>query len=112
MSVTAPFSISVQDSSSSNSGSDLRELHFSFSSEFQQMSVEQRLETIRAYIESLLRQSQTLHNANEQKGLMTVIEISEQLLPHIQSDSLPLEQTLVVEMGEGGEGESLDELLS
>lgn len=107
MSVTAPFSISVQDPSP-----DLRELHFSFTTEFQQMSVEQRLETIRAYIESLLRQSQTLHDANEQKGLMTVIEISEQLLPHIQSDSLPLEQTLVVEMGEGGEGESLDELLN
>ncbi len=107
MSVTAPFSIAVEEPSP-----DLRELHFSFSSEFQQMSVEQRLETIRAYIESLLRQSQTLHNASEQKGLMTVIEISEQLLPHIQSDSLPLEQTLIVEMGEGAEGDSLDELLS
>ncbi len=107
MSVIAPFSIAVHDPSP-----DLRELHFSFSSEFQQMSVEQRLETIRAYIESLLRQSQTLHNASEQKGLMTVIEISEQLLPHIQSDSLPLEQTLIVEMGEGAEGDSLDELLS
>lgn len=107
MSVIAPFSIAVQDPKPS-----LRELHFSFSSEFQQMSVEQRLETMRAYIESLLRQSQTLRSANEQKGLMTVIEISEQLLPHIQSDSLPLEQTLVVEMGEGAEGGSLDELLS
>lgn len=107
MSVTAPFSLSVHEPNP-----DLRELHFSFTGEFQQMSVEQRLETMRAYIESLLHQSQALHSADEQKGLMTVIEISEQLLPHIQSDGLPLEQTLIVEMGEGAEGGSLDELLS
>lgn len=106
MTAIDPFTISVHDPKP-----DLRELHFDFSMEFRQMSVEQRLEALRAYIESLIKQSQDIQDAGSQRGVMTVIEITEQLLPHIQSDSLPLEQTLVVEMGAGAEGSSLNELL-
>lgn len=106
MDVTAPFNISVHDPKP-----ELRELHLDFTDEFRQMAVEQRLECIRAYIESLITQSQATEDASSQRGVMTVIEIAEQLLPHIQSDSLPLQQTLIVEMGEAAEGSSLDELL-
>lgn len=104
---SAPFSIAVHDPKP-----DLRELHLSFTETFQQMSVEQRLESLRAYVEVLLKQAQQMSDPGSQRGVMTVIEITEQLLPHIQTDSLPLQQTLVVEMGEAAEGSSLDELLS
>ncbi len=103
---SAPFHISVHDPSPS-----LRELHFDFTPEFQQMGVDQRLEALRAYVESLLKQAPDIQGEGSQRGIMTIIEITEQLLPHIQSDSLPLEQTLIVEMGEGAEGGSLEELL-
>ena len=106
MDITEPFTISVHDPKP-----ELRELHLDFTDKFQQMSVDQRLECIRAYIESLIKQSKTFNDASSQRGLMTVIEIAEQLLPHIQSESLPLNQTLVVEMGEAAEGSSLNELL-
>jgi len=106
MDITEPFTISVHDPKP-----DLRELHLDFSDEFKQMSVELRLECVRAYIESLIKQSQNINDPASQRGVMTVIEIAEQLLPHIQSESLPLNQTLVVEMGEAAEGSSLKELL-
>ncbi len=106
MSDNVPFTISVQDPAP-----NLRELHFDFSHEFRQMSVEQRLESLRAYVESLIQQARGLTDESSQRGVMTVIEITEQLLPHIQTDSLPLEQTLIVEMGEGAEGDSLEDLL-
>lgn len=107
MDITPPFSISVHDPKP-----ELRELHLSFTDEFQQMSIEQRLESVRAYIESLIKQSHSLEDAGTQRGVMMVIEISEQLLPHIQSDSLPLKETLIVELGEAAEGSSLEDLLN
>jgi len=106
MDITEPFTISVHDPKP-----ELRELHLDFTDDFKQMSVDQRLECIRAYIESLISQSKAIEDASSQRGVMTVIEIAEQLLPHIQSESLPLQQTLIVEMGENAEGSSLNELL-
>ena len=102
-----PFNISVHDPKP-----QLRELHLSFTTDFQSMTVDQRLETLRAYIESMVEQAKSTTDTGGQRGLMMVIELTEQLLPHIQSNSLPLEQTLIVEMGEDAEGTSLDELLS
>jgi len=102
----APFDISVHDPQPR-----LRELHLSFTPEFQKMTVEQRLQALRTYIESMLEQAKSTGDAGTQKGLMMVIELTEQLLPHIQSDSMPLQETLIVEMGEDASGASLDELL-
>ena len=102
----APFDIAVHDPQP-----NLRELHLSFTSGFQQMTVEQRLQALRAYIESMLEQAKLTDDAGTQKGLMMVIELTEQLLPHIQSESMPLQETLIVEMGEDASGASLDELL-
>jgi len=107
MQVLLPFTLSVHDSKP-----NLRELHMDFSVEFQAQSVEQRLETVRVYVASLISQAQQMQDAAEQRGVMTIIEITEQILPHIQSDSLPLDQTLIIEMGEAAEGSSLDELLN
>ncbi len=106
MDTTTPFTISVQDPSP-----ELRELHIDFTDEFRALSVNQRLESLRVYLESLVRQAHELKDVNSQRGVMTIIEITEQLLPHIQSDNLPLEQTLVVEMGEAAEGSDLNDLL-
>ncbi len=107
MQTLAPFSVSVHDPKP-----NLRELHLSFTSEFQQMPVEQRLESMRAYVEVLIDQAKSLQDQNSQRGVVTLIEIIEQLLPHIQSESLPLHETLVVEMGDAAEGSSLEELLA
>jgi len=107
MNVTPPFDIAVHDPKPT-----LRELHFSFTPAFQKMDVDQRLEALRAYVESLIKQSESLQDESAQRGVITVIQITEQLLPHIQSNSLPLHETLIVELGEDAEGSSLDELLS
>ena len=106
MDAAAPFDISVQDPKP-----DLRELHFSFTDDFQKMAVDQRLEALRAYVESLIKQAETVVDAESQRGIITVIQITEQILPHIQSDSLPLQEVLIVEIGGAAEGSSLDDLL-
>ena len=103
----APFTISVHDPKP-----QLRELHLSFTPIFQQVNIEQRLEALRAYIESLVVQAKSTNDEGAQRGIMMVIELTEQLLPHIQSDAMPLQETLIVEMGEDADGSSLEELLS
>ena len=103
---SVPFNISVHDPKP-----DLRELHLTFTTEFQQMTVDQRLESLRAYIESMVEQAKSTTDDGGQRGLMMVIDLTEQLLPHIQSESMPLHQVLIVEMGEGADGSSLEELL-
>ena len=106
METPVPFSISVQDPTP-----QLREMHLTFSTDFQSMTIDQRLESMRSYIESMLVQAKATSNVNSQRGLMMVIELTEQLLPHIQSDSMPLQETLIVEIGEDADGSSLEELL-
>ena len=106
METPVPFSISVQDPTP-----QLREMHLTFSTDFQSMTIDQRLESMRSYIESMLVQAKATSDVNSQRGLMMVIELTEQLLPHIQSDSMPLQETLIVEIGEDADGSSLEELL-
>jgi len=106
MDVVAPFDISVQDPKP-----DLRELHFSFTADFQRMTLAERLEALRAYIKSLVKQAEMLVDPESQRGIVTVIQISEEIFPHIQSDNLPLHEVLIVEIGGAAEGSSLDELL-
>lgn len=106
MSVSPPFDIAVHDPKPT-----LRELHFSFSQTFQEMDIDQRLEALRAYIESLITQTKSLQDENAQRGMITVIQIVEELLPHIQSNNLPLHETLIVELGEDAVGSTLNDLL-
>jgi len=73
--------------------------------------VAERLEALRAYIKSLVKQAETLVDPESQRGIVTVIQISEEIFPHIQSDNLPLDEVLIVEIGGAAEGSSLDELL-
>jgi len=106
METPVPFSISVQDPTP-----QLREMHLTFSTDFQSMTIDQRLESMRSYIESMLVQAKATSDVNSQRGLMMVLELTEQLLPHIQSDGIPLQETLIVEIGEDADGSSLEELL-
>ncbi len=107
MELSEPFTLSIQ-----NPKPNLRELHIDFTPAFRELSIDERLENLRVYVQALIQQSESLQDPDAQRGVIMMIEIVEQILPHVQSDSLPLEQTLIVEMGEGGEGSSLNELLS
>lgn len=88
-----------------------REIHLSFTPEFQFMEQPQRVQVYKSYIEYLIAKAQQSQDETEQKGVITILQIAEQLFSHIQADQIPLHETLVVEMGENAEGSSLDELL-
>lgn len=105
MAIKIPFNIGF------NNTDGTRQLHLSFTAEFQRMEQQQRVKTYRDYMEQLIAQAQLAEDENSQKGIITVLQIAEQLFPHLQAEQVPLEQAIIVEIGEEAEGSSLDELL-
>ncbi len=106
MAVKVPFNIGY-----GGGDGQAPELHLSFTTEFQQMDLSQRVKVYKDYLEYLIAQAQLAQDETSQKGIITLLQIAEQLFPHVQSEQIPLDQTLVVGIGEDAEGSSLDELL-
>ena len=107
MAIKVPFNIGFNDQVAGQA----RQLHLSFTAEFQRMDQQQREKVYQEYIEHLIAQAQLAKDEESQKGIITVLQIAEQLFPHLQSQQIPMQQTIIVEIGEQAEGSTLDELL-
>jgi len=103
-----PFTIGFNE----NPQNQAREIHLSFTPEFRAMDLQQRITVYKSYVEYLIAQAQRAQDESVQKGIITVLQIAEQLFPHLQAEQVPLHETIIVEMGENAEGSSLDELLN
>lgn len=80
-----------------------RTLEITFKQEFQTLSLEQRSQELKRYIQSLYQSAQTFKDGNAEKtGLELIMQLSEELLPFIQQDELDLEETIKLEMAMGG----------
>jgi len=108
MAIKIPFNIGFNENKQVSTG----EIHLSFTAEFQGMDKDQRVKVYKAYLEHLIAQAQLAEDENSQKGIITVLQIADRLFPHLQADQIPLQETIIVEMGENAEGSSLDELLN
>ena len=108
MAVKIPFEIEFYENNQNKTG----EIHLRFTDQFQAMSQELREKTFQGYLEHLMAQVQMAKDENSQKGIITILEISEQLFPHLKQQQIPLQETIIVELGENAEGMALDELLA
>lgn len=95
MQIEGPFNIRVV----TNEDSQTRELQLSFNAAFQQKTLQQRLEEFRQHIVDLQHSIQDTDDEASQQGMLTILQISEQLLPHLEADEIPLEETIVIEIG-------------
>ncbi|HED15865.1 MAG TPA: hypothetical protein ENI64_03460 [Gammaproteobacteria bacterium] len=95
MSIEGPLSVSVTEMEEPGK----RELHISFNPDFQSLALEQQGSEFSNYVDRLKQQSsQSDADSAEQQGIMTILQIAEQLLPHIQSGEIPLMETIVIEI--------------
>ena len=95
MEIEGPIEIGVVDQPETG----VRELHIRFREAFRQLELADQGREFAVYLEDLKRQSQAAPEGSaEQRGILTVMQIVEQLLPHIQSGEIPLSETLVVEI--------------
>ncbi|HEB81882.1 MAG TPA: transcriptional regulator [Gammaproteobacteria bacterium] len=92
MEISGPLSIGVLDN---DNGS--RELHLKFRPEFRVLNLPQQTEAFQSFIQTLTAEINKLdeNDANRQ-GMLTILQICEQLKPHIDANELPLEETIVV----------------
>lgn len=92
MEITGPLTIGVIDS---DSGS--RELHLKFKPEFRVLHLAQQSEKFQEFINTLINEIHKLDESDpNRQGMTTVLQICEQLQPHIDGNELPLEETIVV----------------
>jgi len=73
------------------------ELHLDFTAEFRTMNIAQQADAFQNYISSLINQISRLDekDANRQ-GMLTILQVAEQLMPHIEANEVPLEETIVI----------------
>jgi len=93
--IQGPFTIAVND----NNETGLRELHLGFKPAFQQQNLQNRLNAVKDYLSDLQKNIEAESDANNQQGMITIMQISQELLPHLKSDEIPLDETIVIEIG-------------
>ncbi len=92
MEITGPLNIGVLDSDTGG-----RELHLSFKPEFRILNIQQQSESFQAFISTLINEIHKLDATDDNRqGMTTILQICEQIQPHIDANELPLEETIVV----------------
>jgi len=95
MEIQGPFTIAIND----NGETGLRELHLGFKPGFQQLELAERLTTLNDYLTSLNDDISTESDPNNQQGMILIAQVAQELYPHLQSNEIPLDETIVIEIG-------------
>ncbi len=75
------------------------ELHLDFSPEFRAMNLAQQVDAMRSYISSLVNDIAGLDEKDpNRQGMLTILQVAQQLMPHIEANEIPLEETIVVSL--------------
>jgi hypothetical protein len=92
MEITGPLNIGVLDNDTGG-----REIHLSFKPDFRVLSLPQQSASFQDFIRTLINEIYKLDESDiNRQGMTTILQICEQLQPHIDANELPLEETIVV----------------
>ncbi len=92
MEITGPLNIGVLDNDTGG-----REIHLSFNPDFRILNQQQQSKSFQAFIKTLINEIHKLEADDpNRQGMSTILQICEQLQPHIDANELPLEETIVV----------------
>jgi len=90
-----------------------RELHLTFTPEFRRLDLARQGQAFRGYVAELHGRIESIPDGDDRnrRGMLIVLQIAEQLLPHIANGDMALEETIVVELGPEAGGLSVMDLL-
>ena len=92
MLIDGPLNISVIDTETGE-----RELHLKFTAEFKALKLNQQCDSFHEFLHYLKSEIDILEESDpNHHGMLTIQQIAEQLLPHIESNEIPLEDAIVV----------------
>ncbi len=95
MQIDGPFTVNVIE----NTDTQMRELHLGFTPAFRALEADTQIEQYRAYISQLQNDILKTDDEASRQGMLTIQQIAEQLLPHLEAGEIPLDETIIVEMG-------------
>ncbi len=76
-----------------------REIHVDFTDAFQRLTLQEQGQVFSQYVRQLKMQSEAITQDNqERQGMLVVLQVAEQLMPHVQAGEIPLNETIVVEV--------------
>ena len=91
----APFNASRTE----NEDGPGHQLHISFTEAFRALDIGAQGDAMAAYIADLHQQSHAAEaGSREQMGMLIVLQLTEQMLPHIQAGEMDIDQTIVAEI--------------
>ena len=92
MKITGPLTIGILENDLGG-----REVHLDFNNDFRILNLSQQIDTFRAFIANLAKDIDALDNDNpDRKGMLTIYQICEEIMPHLEANEIPLEETIVV----------------
>ena len=92
MEITGPLNIGVLDNDTGG-----REIHLSFKADFRILNLQQQSQSFQEFIKTLINEIHKLDESDpNRQGMTTILQICEQLQPHIDANERPLEETIVV----------------
>jgi hypothetical protein len=95
MEIDAPFTVSVMEKEHGEG----RELHVTFTAAFRALDITGQGSAMMSYVTGLRRQAQIAEpDSREQMGMLTVLQLAEQMLPHIQAGEMDIDQTIIAEI--------------
>lgn len=94
MEIKGPFRIGIMQNDMGG-----QELHLDFTTEFRALNIAQQADALQNHINSLINQINQLDEKDDNRqGMLTILQIAEQLMPHIEANEIPLEETIVINL--------------
>ena len=95
MKIDGPLKISLLEQSDGSS----RKLEIAFTGAFRRLDLPAQGAAFREYVESLRTASAQLEgDERTREGVLTILQIAEQLLPHVETGEMTLEEPIEVEV--------------
>lgn len=92
MLIEGPLQISIVDTDTGD-----RELHLKFTAEFKALKQDQQCDSFHEFIHYMKTEIDVLEESDpNRQGMLTIQQVAEQLLPHIESNEIPLEDAIIV----------------
>jgi len=95
MQIDGPFTVNIIE----NSDSQTRELHLGFTPQYRALELNVQLKQYKDYIVQLQDDILKTNDDANRQGMLTIQQIAEQLLPHLEAGEIPLDETIIIEMG-------------
>ena len=76
-----------------------RELHITFTEEYKELNMQNRVQQMRQHLSDLQTTYQTSKDPAEQQGMQMIMQVVSQIIPLIEAGEMDDDETIILELG-------------